>query len=76
MFDERGKIIEPVGIRHELVVLHVLGDFLIAAVEKTDVRHRLDDDFAVELKHEPQHAMGRRVRRAHVEHHLFPNVAI
>ena len=73
---ERREIIEPVGIRHELVVLHVLGDFFVAAMEKTDIRRRFGDDLAIQLQHEPQNAVRGRMRRPHVEHHLLADIVL
>ena len=49
--------------------MHVLGDLFVAAVQVADVRVRLGDDFAVQLEHDAQHSVGRRVRRTHVERH-------
>jgi hypothetical protein len=45
-------------------------------VEVTD--HRLDakDVFAVELHHEPQHAVGRRVLRTHVDDHRVAELVL
>ena len=71
---ERREIIEPVRVGDELVVLHVLGDLFVAAMQITDVRRRLGDDLAVELEHETQNAVRGRMRRPHVEHHLFADV--
>ena len=34
---QRREIIQPVRVRHELVVLHVLRDLFIAAMEVTDI---------------------------------------
>ena len=53
--------------------MHVLRDFFVAAVEESDIRFRLGDDFAVELDDESQHAMSGRMRRADVQHHLLAN---
>ena len=73
------QVIEPVGVRHELVVLHVLGDFFIATVQVTDVRSCLGDRFAIEFEHEhcaheAQDAMRGRMGRPHVQDHFFANV--
>ena len=40
---ERRQVIEPVRVRDELVVLHVLGDLFVAAMQVTDIRRRLGD---------------------------------
>ena len=45
-------------------------------MQKTDIRRRLGNDLAVELEHEPQHAVRRRMRRPHVEHHFLADVVV
>ncbi len=72
---ERRQVIEPVRVRNELVVLHVLGDFFIAAMQVTDIRSRLGDRLAIQFEHEAQNTMRRRMRRSHVEDHFFADVA-
>ena len=72
---QRREIIEPVRVRHELVVLHVLGDFFVAAMQVADVRRRLGDRLAIQFQDEPQDAVRGRVRRPHVEDHFFADVA-
>ena len=37
---ERSEVVQPVRVGHELVVVHVFRDLLVAAVEETDVRDR------------------------------------
>jgi len=54
---ERREIIERSVVRHELVVLHVLCDLLVAAMEKTDVRRCFGDELTIQLQHEPQNAV-------------------
>ena len=73
---QRREIIEPVGIRHELIVLHVLGDLLVAAMKKTDIRRGFGDDLTVQLQHEPQNAVRGWMRWPHVEHHLLANIIV
>ena len=68
---QRREIIQPVRVRDELGVGHVLGDFLVAAMQVADVRHGPGDDLAVEFQHNAQHAVRGRVRRAHVQDHLL-----
>ena len=70
------EIIEPIGIRHELIVLHVLGDLLVAAMEKTDIGRGFGDDLAIQLQHEPQNAVRGRMRRPHVKHHLLTDIVL
>ena len=54
-------VVEPVHVRQRLQVRLVLGQLFGRAVQKADVRVRARDDFAVELEHEPQHPVRRRV---------------
>ena len=72
---ERREVIEPVGVRHELVVLHVFRDLLVATVQVANLWRRLRHQFAIELQHKTQNAMRRRVRWAHVDDHLFADLA-
>jgi hypothetical protein len=55
--------------------LHVLRDFFVAAMEVTDIRGGFSDGLAIHLQNEPQNAVRGRVRRPHVEHHFFADVA-
>jgi hypothetical protein len=59
-----------------LVVLHVLGDLLVAAMEKTDIRCCFGDDLTIQLQHEPQNAVRGWMRRPHVEHHLLADIVL
>jgi hypothetical protein len=45
------------GARYELIILHVLGNLLVAAVQVADVRGGLGDELTVEFQQEPQHAV-------------------
>ena len=54
----------------DLVVVGVLAQLLDAAVEVAEDRVEVDDLLAVELEDDPQHAVGRRVLRPHVDEHL------
>ena len=65
------EIIQSIRVRNELGVGHVLGDLLIAAVEIADLRNGPGNDLAIQLEHDPQHAMRRRMRRPHVQDYLF-----
>ncbi len=67
----RRQIVEPVRIGHELVVLHVLGDFFIAAMQIANVRRRLGDHLAIQFQNDTQDAMGRGMRRAHIQRELL-----
>ena len=68
---QRREVVQPIRVRDELVVSHVLGDFFIAAMEEAHVRIRAGNLLAIELNFQPQHAVGRRMRRPHVQHHFL-----
>ena len=53
------QIVEPVRVGHELVVLHVLGDLFIAAMQVTDVGRGLGDYLAIQFQDDTQDTMGR-----------------
>ena len=61
-----GHVVETVHVRQRLDVGLVLGELLGRAMQEPDVRVGALDDFAVELEHEAQHAVGRRVLRSKV----------
>ena len=63
------EIVDAVGQRDDLLVELGLAGLLDAGVQVADVGREGDDGFAVDLEHEAQHAVGRRVLRAHVEDH-------
>src|SRR6185369_3215830 len=65
-----GDVIESIPVRRDLRVHAVLGDLLHAAMEVTDIAIEIDNSLAVELEHHAQHAVRRRMLRAHVQHHL------
>src|SRR5207302_4637222 len=69
------KMIETVGVGDKLVVLHVLGDFFVAAMEETDVGGGFGDDLAVEFEDQSQDSVGGGMRWPHVDYHLFADVA-
>ena len=66
----RLQIIEAVGMRDEFVVGFVLRDLLVSAVQVAQFRHGADDGLAVEAEKDAQHAVGGRMRRAHIEDHV------
>ena len=67
----RVEIVLAVGPRDDLIVLAVLADLLEAAVQVADVRNAAHDRLAVELEHEAQHAVRRRVLRPDVDEHVL-----
>jgi hypothetical protein len=57
----RRDVVEPVEVRQRLQVRFVLDQLLGSAVEQSDMRIDALNDLAVELEHEAQNAMGRRM---------------
>ena len=71
LLPERVEVVLAVGPRDDLVVLAVLADLLEAAVQIADVRDAAHDRLAVELEHQAQHAVRRRVLRPDVDEHVL-----
>ena len=71
---KRRQIIEPIRVGNELVVLHVLGDLFVAAMEEADIGRRFGDHFAIQFEHEPQDAVRGGMRRPHVEDHFLADI--
>ena len=63
----RRDVIHPVGDRDVLVVVQALADFFKARVQVADVRHGVDDAFAVELEHDPQRGVRGGVLGAEIQ---------
>ncbi len=63
----RRDVVEPVEIRDRLQIGLVLDQLLGAAMKQADMRIDALDDFAVELQHEAQHAVRRRMLRPEVD---------
>src|SRR5262249_56729846 len=57
----RCDVVEPVEVGQRLQVRFVFDQLLGSAVEQSDMRIDARNDLAVELKHEAQNAVGRRV---------------
>ena len=68
--EQRADVLERVEVADRLVVVGVLAQLLDAAMEVAEDRVEVDDLLAVELEHDPEHAVGRRVLRPHVDEHL------
>jgi hypothetical protein len=68
---QRREVVQPVRVRHELVVSHVLGDLFVTAVQVAQDRIGLGHGLAVELELDAQHAVGGRVRRSHRKGHFL-----
>ena len=71
LFPMRVEVVLAVGPRDDLVVLPVLADLLEAAVQVADVRDAAHHGLAVELEHQPQHAVRGRMLRADVDEHVL-----
>jgi len=54
-------VVETIHVRQRLDEGACLGELLGGAVKQADVRVGALDDLAVELKHEPEHAVGCRM---------------
>ena len=67
----RRQVVGAVGERDDLVVVAVLAQLLEAGVQVADVRDAALDRLAVELEHQPQHAVRRGVLRADVDQHVL-----
>ena len=63
----RRHVVEPVEIGQVLQVGAALHQLLGAAVQQPDMRVAALDDLAVELEHQPQNAMRRRMLRPEVD---------
>ena len=66
----RRDVVEPVEIADRLQIGLVLDQLLGAAVQEPDVRIDALDHLAVELEHEAEHAVRRRVLRTEVDGEL------
>src|SRR5262249_14892508 len=67
---ERRYIIEPVEIRHRLQIGLVFDQLFRAAMQKPDMRIDALDHLAVELEHQTQHAMRRRMLRPEIDREI------
>ena len=65
--EEVGEVVHPLDERDHLPVGLVLAGLLDPGVDVAHHRLQVADDLALELDHQPQHAVGRRVVRAHVD---------
>ncbi len=72
----RRDIIEAVHVGQRLQISLVFNQLFGATVQQADVRIAAFDDFAVQLHHQPQHAVRRRVLRAEIDHVILDFVAV
>ena len=63
----RRDVVEPVEVADRLQVGLVLDQLLGAAMQQADVRVDALHHLAVELQHQPQHPVRRRMLRAEVD---------
>ncbi len=66
-----GQVIHPLDERYHLLPLLLLGGFLDSGVQVPDRRVRGTNDLAIELEHQPEHAVRAGVLRPHVHRHRF-----
>ena len=67
----RAQVVHPLDERDDLLPLLLLGRLLDAGVEVADGRRDREDRLAVELQHQPQHAVRAGVLGPHVDGHHF-----
>ena len=67
----RAQVVDAVGQRHYLLIKLGFAGLLNAGVQKSDVGHDAHNIFAIDLQHQAQHAVRRRMLRAHVQDHGF-----
>ena len=63
----RRHVVEPIKVADRLQIGLVLDELLGAAMQEADMRVDALDHLAVELEHEPQHAMGRGMLRPEID---------
>jgi hypothetical protein len=66
LITHHGHIIQAIHVADALVVGLALGKLLGGPVQQSDMRIGTLDNFAVELEHEPQHAVGGRMLRTEI----------
>ncbi len=65
----RGEVVDAIRQRNYLLIKLGFAGLLDAGVQVADVGRERDDRFAVDLQHQSQHAVCRRVLRPHVDDH-------
>ena len=68
---QRVQIVDAVRQRHHLLIELGLAGLLNAGVQIADLRIKPHNDLTVNLQHQAQNAMRRRVLRAHIQHHVL-----
>ena len=67
----RAQVVHPLDERDDLLPLLLLRGLLDAGVQVADGRRRRQHGLAIELQHQPQHAVRAGVLRPHVDGHRF-----
>ena len=67
----RAQVIHALDERNDLLKFLLLRRLLDAGVQIADGRRRRHDGLAIELEHQPEHAMRAGVLRPHVDGHRF-----
>src|SRR6185312_15031429 len=67
----RIEVVLAIGPRDYLIVLTILAGFLEAAVQVADVWNAAYDGLAVQLEHQPEHTVGRRMLWTQVDEHVL-----
>ena len=67
----RAQVIHALDERDDLLKLLLLRRLLDTRMQIADRRRRRDDGLAIELEHQPEHAMRAGVLRPHVDGHRF-----
>ena len=76
LVEERAEVVHPRDVRAALQVRQLLAGLLHAGVQVADDRLAPQHRLALHLQHQPQHAVGARVGRAHVEDHRLVLVGV
>ena len=68
--DQWRHIVEPVGVRHDAVIVHCFSHLLETAVQVADLHFGVLDLLPVELGDDPDNPVHGGVRGTHVEKHV------
>jgi hypothetical protein len=55
---QRRQVVESVRVRNKLIVLHVLRDLFVTAVQVTDFRLGLNDHLTIQIKNDTEDTMS------------------
>ncbi len=65
----RREVVDAIRQRHHLLIELRLARLLDAGMQIANIRRQRNHRLAIDLQHQPQHAMGRRMLRTHVDDH-------